>query len=128
MIFWRAALSLFCLGRQWQQSGYTGRSAHKQQPVGCNVIVELPCPCQLQTARRQLPVLPEKRPQIGRERPVRQHSSKGPANSKSSEASLSRSTSYQRVPSSELLTGAAVPSLQTPDPVVVVDPGGPRST
>ena len=64
-------------------------------------------------------MLPEKRPLIiGRDRPLRQHSSKG------SDASLSRTTSYQRVPSSELLTKAADPSQQIPQPVVIVDPGG----
>ena len=69
-------------------------------------------------------MLPEKRPMIGRERPMRQHSSKGPAISKSSDASLSRTVSYQRVPSSELLTAAAEPSHQTPDPIILIDPGG----
>ena len=64
-------------------------------------------------------MLPEKRPvSIGRDRPLRQHYSKG------SEASLSRTTSYQRVPSSELLINAAEPSQQKSQPVVIVDPGG----
>jgi hypothetical protein len=72
----------------------------------------------LQAARRQASALPEKRPLIGRDRAVRQHSSKG------SDASLSRTTSYQRVPSAELLNMAAEPSQQNSQPVVIVDPGG----